>query len=253
VDCFREGRPPAEAGAKAKNSAYCKFHGYQRQKNSKGVTSNRKQLIHGKWSDISNSIETLVRQQEIAIRRVFQENDAWGEPVQIAIHRPYANSVAFEHECVRMALGAGRRISIDEEDLAIEAYNGSRTGFDALTATIGASLVVPTGPVLLPNPKIRERFRAEEKGGPTTVGEPSFTTYYERFYEKPVPNDLKEDLDPNEEVMASDGLVVPRKMLEGYELHLKREQHKAGKETKFNESKFEDPEDNYGDRMKDIP
>jgi hypothetical protein len=135
----------------------------------------------------------------------MSENDAYGDEVQVALHRPRAVSFAFEYDCVRNAIGLNQRLTIAEEDLIIEAHGGARDGYDALSIVAGEHLTVPSGPVMLPNPKVRLLFRSDAKGGPTTVGEPSYTTYYEQRFGTQPPADLREEVDRDEVALDSDG------------------------------------------------
>ena len=222
-DCFREGKVPPEANPKEGSSAYCIAHQKLRQSKYRINKTQRKPVRHGKWGQIPDTArEHLADNCRKNITRAFAINEAYGDPVQIALHKPRATTEAFEWSCQEMAIQLSRRLTVEEEDEIIALYGGSRTGEDAF-APMGPGGVIRVGadPTLLPNPKYRTIFRAQN-GGPTTEGEPSFTSYYEQHYGKEPPAELREPVDPEEYVQASDGMQVKRKMLEGYELAISR-------------------------------
>jgi hypothetical protein len=281
VDCFREGKVPPEAQPKQINSSYCSNHNKIRQNKSHFNRSQRKAVIHGAWSKIpADAQPTLVENCRKNIERAYELNKAYGDPVQVALNEPYAATIAFEWSCVELAIQLGRRITMAEEDEVISTFSGSRTGTDALDTSKNAAsrIEAASGSVLLPNPKIRQKFRAQD-AGPTTEGEPSFTTYYERQVGQEPPADLKEEVDPNELVQASNGIMVPRNMLKGYEFGIKHGMSAVGKDDPIRELYAGDPNDvvddprtpgaivlrknlpgydageaqEYFDRMKDIP
>lgn len=226
VDCYREGKEPPDARPKVYGS-YCGMHYKIRQQVTKIKRSYRKTIIWGRWPQIPETATVaLVAMCDENIAKLYKENEAYGDPVQIALHLPMANSRAFEFDCVRHAIEFRRRLTTKEEDEILEAYGGSRTGTPAMRP-MGPDGVRPIiGAILLPDPNIRTAFRAMGNGGPTTEGEPSFTTYYEKHFKAGPPAELTEDLDPNEEVEASDGQPTPRSFLQQYEALLRTGQVK---------------------------
>jgi hypothetical protein len=193
VDCTREGLPPDQVQPKRFGS-YCGPHMYARQKKNKITTSARKAVVHGDWDGIPElASEKLIEQCGQNIDRILKR----------MAKKSRGHSIAFEYECMRMALQVRRRITLAEEDEAIKTWGGSRSGYDPFEPKLlgpnyfanGAVDDRDQGPWLLPNPKIRAAHRYELQGGPTTEDEPSFTQYYYDKYEtKPPKEYLEEDV-----------------------------------------------------------
>ena len=219
LDCHREGLVPPEAGPKQYGS-YCKNHAYQRQRTSQIAKrtrlSSRKAVVLGHWDELPDAARG--RLQDMAkerIKHVYEEYT----------NRAMAATVAFEYSCMERAISKGEKLTPQEEDRIIMAFGGSRYGVDAFSQVAGPPGTETTveGPPLLPNPDVRRRHRAEQLGGPTTTGEPSFGAYYEAQYGKEPPVELREGEgapDPHEMVRASNGMMIERQYLEEAERDL---------------------------------
>jgi hypothetical protein len=182
---------------------------YERQavsRKKRTKPSSKKSYVHGRWSEIPE------RDRE-RLGNLVQAKAAELRSAGSAILR----AKAFEYLCVEMAVGLGRRITETEQ----------------------AHLV---GTADLPDQTVRAAFRAQELGGPTTEGEPSFTDYYRLHFGKEPPEHLREDLPPTAPetfVTASDGKEVKADTLEAYEDYLRTQREarlrreEAGREAGF--------------------
>jgi hypothetical protein len=105
---------------------------------------------------------------------------------------------------MEVALGLGRKMTLSEEDNIIERFHGKRNG-NPIRWFTAPGMEPNEVPVLLPDPMIRQRHRAERLGGPTTEGEPKFEEYYRRQYSKECPVELRESGPATDEIFAFDG------------------------------------------------
>jgi hypothetical protein len=216
VDCFREGLTP-ETGAQPKRyGSYCAKHMYARQNVNRLRQTAKREVVLGHWEDVSEDAqEALIQQCEENIALCYKKLASKGK----------AATVAFEYDCMRLAIGLRRRITRREEDEIIITYGGSRTGRDPYAIRVLGPPdtrpvdSMPNGPVLLPNPVIRQKHRAELYGGPTTEGEPDFAAYYRAEYSAPVPEEFRSEDDT---VVASDGREVAPSQLDWYEDFIKK-------------------------------
>jgi hypothetical protein len=190
LDCHREGLtratdPPA---GEREYGVYCKAHQYSRNKesrNKKPKGTALKDYIHGRWANITErDRERLAKMCEsrVAELKVLGLNDGW------------RRAKAFEFACVELALRKGGHLTETEEDRVITAAKGSRTGESKIFpgSIAGDPVGNPDIAQLLPDPIVRAAFRAQELGGPTTIGEPTFTDYYRQHFGKEPPEHLSE-------------------------------------------------------------
>jgi hypothetical protein len=218
----REPNEQGQVAGEKEFGSYCKRHAYERNKVSRQKRVNpsaRKAVTHGDWLAIPGyarpQLDRRFREQMYVIVTNYPRDRACAE--------------SFEFDCARAALSRGSRISVEEEDRLIRNYHGSREKGRKI------SLLGPPGPadaqhrILLPDPEVRETFRATI-AGPTTEGEPSFTDYYRQHFGEEPPEHLREDrprgtpgpkTEADTYVRASDGKEVRADKLAEYEDYLR--------------------------------
>lgn len=182
ADCRREG-----VYTPKKYGSYCYRHFYIRQRNANVLNNVNRNYVLGDWQNAvgeANMTLTSRLRKEMSTTLVPAKTLDEGQIV----------AEAFEYACVMHALTLGTKMTRTEEDEIIDLYGGSRTGtaWSKLPRTPVEPNPALEGPLMLPDPLTRRKFRAMRHGGPTTVGEPAFEDYYKaQFPDSEVPAEFR--------------------------------------------------------------
>jgi hypothetical protein len=227
VKCYKEGLRPPEAGAKEWGTSYCRRHLYVMQRASKTRNASLRAFKLGLWDEIPEA-----NAEGLATVFAGEIAKANGNVPAKTHKQARIAATAFEYSCFDLALRLSRRLTLSEEDELIEAYGGSRTSSTTVRwSTLPGSDEID-GPIRLPDDKLRERMRAENKGGPTTEDEPLYQDYYRSFYGHEPPADAKVQESPDDMIYVKDPqlgyMSIMRSMMPVYQADL--EKRLAGEE-----------------------